>query len=87
MKMTGKVYTRAKIKYLLEEAGWNMAELSEKHGLFRTACSNALREPWPRVERIIADAIGVAPEVIWPERYNEKGKPLVSPLSRRRRIA
>ncbi|EEJ2444476.1 helix-turn-helix domain-containing protein [Salmonella enterica subsp. enterica serovar 13,23:y:e,n,z15] len=26
--------------------------------------------PWPKGERLIAEALGVAPEKIWPSRYS-----------------
>ena len=60
---------RAWIKYRLELAGYNFAKLSREHGLYRTAAKIALDKPYPRMERAIAEKIGVPPEVIWPERY------------------
>lgn len=35
-----------------------------------TALNNALVRKWPKAERIIAEAIGVEPQAIWPSRYN-----------------
>lgn len=35
---------------------------------------NALARKWPKGERIIADAIGVEPAVIWPSRYPHPNK-------------
>jgi Ner family transcriptional regulator len=43
--------------------------LSTRHGLSPHAVSVALLKKWPRVERIIADALGTRPELIWPSRY------------------
>ena len=40
-----------------------------------TALTLALRRPWPKAERIIAEAIGTAPQVIWPSRYHPDGTP------------
>ncbi|HDT6506775.1 TPA: helix-turn-helix domain-containing protein [Klebsiella aerogenes] len=31
--------------------------------------TNALNRRWPKGERLIAEALGVAPEKIWPSRY------------------
>ncbi|WP_258866578.1 helix-turn-helix domain-containing protein [Shewanella morhuae] len=31
--------------------------------------NNVFRVKYPKAERILAEAIGVAPEVIWPSRY------------------
>lgn len=30
---------------------------------------------WPKMEELIAKAIGVTPQEIWPSRYNEDGTP------------
>lgn len=37
--------------------------------------AQALKHPWPRAERIIADALGRAPQAIWPSRYHPDGRP------------
>ncbi|MBJ4981286.1 helix-turn-helix domain-containing protein, partial [Salmonella enterica subsp. enterica serovar Agona] len=33
--------------------------------------TNALNRRWPKGERLIAEALGVAPEQIWPSRYRK----------------
>ncbi len=33
----------------------------------------ALRHPYPKMERIIADTLGLPPQELWPERYNDDG--------------
>ncbi|MDA0148821.1 helix-turn-helix domain-containing protein [Vibrio sp. LaRot3] len=63
---------RADIKAALEKKGLNYAELSRKSGLKSGTLHNALVRHWPKGEKIIADAIGVTPEVIWPSRYSNK---------------
>lgn len=35
----------------------------------------AFRHPYPRMEKLIADALGLAPTDLWPERYDEHGLP------------
>jgi Ner family transcriptional regulator len=59
----------AMIVALLRISGWTLRRLSVAHGLKATTLSDALRKPWPRGERIIAEAIGRSPESIWPSRY------------------
>ncbi|WP_419144767.1 helix-turn-helix domain-containing protein [Klebsiella pneumoniae] len=49
-----------------------MAGLSREHGLSSSTLQNALNKEWPRGELIIANAIGVSPQEIWPSRYFEK---------------
>ena len=33
------------------------------------ALANTLTRRWPKGERLIAEALGIAPEQIWPSRY------------------
>ena len=60
---------KAWIKYQLDLRGLNFASLARQHGLTRTCVIGALYGPYPRMERIIAEAIGVEPSTLWPERY------------------
>jgi Ner family transcriptional regulator len=63
---------RADIKAALEKAGWTLRRLSQAHGYSVFAAAQALHRPWPRMERLIARAIGVSPATIWPSRYVPK---------------
>lgn len=47
----------------------SLAELSRQHGLASGTLTNTLSRNWVRGEEIIAQAIGISPEVIWPSRY------------------
>ncbi len=60
---------KADIKAALEKKGLNMAYLSRLHGLNKITISKALQYPYIKAERIIAEAIGVSAETIWPSRY------------------
>lgn len=60
---------RADIIAALRKKGTSVSALSREHGLASTTLANALRNPWPKGEKIIATAIGVKKEVIWPSRY------------------
>jgi Ner family transcriptional regulator len=56
---------------------WTLRRLSIASGYSANAVGIALRHrPWPAVERIIADALGMQPWDIWPSRYNPNHKPL-----------
>lgn len=46
-----------------------MAALSRKAGLSSSTLANAISRPWPRGEKLIADALEISPEIIWPSRY------------------
>ena len=65
---------RADIIAALKKRGTNVTALSRENGLASSTLSNTLRSPWPKGEQIIADAIGVKPEVIWPSRYHQVKK-------------
>ncbi len=56
----------------LKKRGYSLTALSVVNGYHPTAVGKALRAPWPRAEKIIADALGVAPQVIWPSRYSQQ---------------
>ncbi|MDA8123488.1 MAG: helix-turn-helix domain-containing protein [Deltaproteobacteria bacterium] len=61
----------ADIVAALWKSGWTLRRLSISHGYEAGSAKKALRNPWPRMERIIAHAIGVEPWDIWPSRYDE----------------
>ncbi|EBA9592290.1 transcriptional regulator [Salmonella enterica] len=53
----------------LHKRGLSLAELGRRNGLSMHTLKNALDKPYPRAESIIAEAIELSPEKIWPERY------------------
>ena len=69
-KASQKDWHRAEILCALRMKDWTLASLSKHHGYAsRTTLGHALHRPWPKGERLIAEAIGVAVETIWPTRY------------------
>lgn len=72
---------RADIVAALHKAGWSLRRLSQEAGLSAGALNNALDRPWPKAERIIAAAIGEAPDAIWPSRYEKRHFKPVFPTS------
>jgi len=81
----------ADIKAALEKSGWTLRRLSFHHGYKSgTTLKNALHKRWPKAQRLIAEALGLDPAVIWPSRYPAQhsappgGEP---PRKTRRRIA
>lgn len=74
-KPVGKDWHRADIVAELRKAGWSLRRLSIHHGYSDpTSLAKALSRSWPRAERLIADAIGVPPERIWPRRYAQRSQ-------------
>lgn len=60
---------RADIVAALKKRGLSVRQLSREAGLGENTLANALRSPWPKGERIIAEAIGMKPDQLWPSRY------------------
>ncbi|MDJ0091472.1 helix-turn-helix transcriptional regulator [Pantoea allii] len=58
----------------IKKQGTSLAALSRKAGLASSTLANALTRPWPKGESIIAAALGVKPEQIWPSRYSHAAR-------------
>ncbi|EGQ9150179.1 helix-turn-helix domain-containing protein [Vibrio vulnificus] len=65
---------RADIIAALKKKGISMSALSRKNGLASTTLANALDRPWPKGEKIIAEALGLEPFEVWPSRYPDLRK-------------
>lgn len=59
----------------LRKAGWSLRRLSTHHGYHPTTIKKALHQPWPKAEKLVAQAIGIDPAEIWPSRYTQKCTP------------
>ena len=72
-----KGWRRDEIKAALRQRGWSFRRLGRHYGYKdeRTP-GDVLRRPWPFMEKVVADILGVPPSQIWPERYSAEGKPL-----------
>lgn len=63
---------RADVIAALHKKGWSMRELSKQNGYKGNTLATALDKPYLRAEKIIAAALGIAPELIWPTRYEKR---------------
>lgn len=72
-KPTPQDWHKSDIKAALEKRGITLKGLALSKG-YRSvdAAAQALQRPYPKMERIIAAAIGMQPETIWPSRYQIK---------------
>lgn len=68
-------HRREWIKFQLRVRGSSLSQLARELGVTRHTTILALARPYPRIERAIAKRIGLRPEQVWPERYDEHGKP------------
>lgn len=57
----------ADVKAALEKSGKSLRQLAQAYGY--THIARVLKAPWLAAERIVAEALGVPPESIWPSRY------------------
>jgi Ner family transcriptional regulator len=60
----------ADIVVILRKRGHSLSGLSIANGYHPTAAGKALKQSWPAMEQILAEAVGVTPETIWPSRYS-----------------
>ncbi|MCT6880727.1 MAG: helix-turn-helix domain-containing protein [Snodgrassella alvi] len=71
-KNTAGDWHRADIVAELKKKGWSIAALSRNAGLSSNTLKTALAAPYLNGEKIIAAAIGVSAEEIWPSRYAKR---------------
>ena len=53
----------------LKKRGTSLTAVFRNAGLASSTLTHALNRRWPKGERLIAEALGIAPEQIWPSRY------------------
>ena len=75
--MDTKDWHPADIGAALKKRGLTLSGLSVANGYHSTAAGRALKTPWRAMEVIIAAALGVPPETIWPSRYSGAKRPIV----------
>lgn len=74
-KPAGEGWHKADIICSLWKLGTSVQKLSREHGYESGSLRMTLYRPWPKGERIIAEALGVSPQEIWPSRYHPDGSP------------
>jgi lambda repressor-like predicted transcriptional regulator len=67
---------RAWVHFKLRTRGETFASLGRKCGTSPQAIGNALMAPSARLEAIIAEAIGLTAEELFPERFDARGRRL-----------
>jgi Ner family transcriptional regulator len=73
MNLKTRQVRAAKIKLRLIERGLTCTELERRNCLPAGACTNALYEPGTAGENAIAEALGIPPQDLWPERFDPEG--------------
>lgn len=64
--------------YQLRLQGRSMADVAQKAEppVRRQTLYNVFLRPYPRMEKLVADAVGLRPEQVFPERYDRNGLPV-----------
>lgn len=75
MKSRPKDWHPEDIKAAVRKTGTTLSAISRAAGLSDGAAKRALDIPWPRAEAIIAAALDLRPQDIWPSRYQADGRP------------
>ncbi len=66
---------RAWVIYQVSIQGRSLAAVARGAGVKKQTLYRAFDIPYPRMEKAIADAVGVTPQALFPERYDEDGLP------------
>ena len=74
MKVDNQQWDKSAVKVALERVEISMADLARENDIAPATLRNVWRIPYVKGEQIIADAVGVSPELIWPDRYPRNRK-------------
>ncbi len=67
---------RRSVIYILQLEHRSLSQVAAKNGVSRQCIYHAFRVPYPRMERLIAAALNLAPGELFPERYDRHGLPI-----------
>jgi len=67
---------RAWIIYQVSLLGRSLAQIADDAGVSRQCLYQVFNRTYPRMEKVVADALGLAPKELWPERYDADGLPI-----------
>jgi Ner family transcriptional regulator len=62
---------RAWVIYQLTLRGESLASVARRKGVSRQAMQKVLTHPYPKMEKVLADFLGIAPSSLFPERYDQ----------------
>ena len=66
-------WTKQRILFELRERGVTASELAARAGISRHTIYGGLQRPYPKVNDIVAEALGIQRQVIWPQFYDADG--------------
>lgn len=77
---------RGWIIYQLTLQGRSLASVARKAGVRRQTLYQVFLKPYPRMEKVLADALAMTPQHLFPERYDADGLP-VRRMGRPRKVS
>jgi Ner family transcriptional regulator len=69
-------WSRARILFELKERGTTAAAVAQQEKLSRSTLYSAMERPYPRVHDLIAKALDLPRQHVWPTFYGEDGQRL-----------
>lgn len=66
-------WSKQKILFELRQRGLNAANVAAKARISRYTVYGGMERPYPKVNDLIAEALGVPRQVIWPQFYDADG--------------
>ncbi|MCI7354463.1 MAG: helix-turn-helix domain-containing protein [[Actinobacillus] rossii] len=73
-KKTAEDWHRADILAELRKKGWSLRSLAVEGKVSYNTLKSVLDKPYPKMERLVANAIGIPPEKIWAGRFAERNR-------------
>jgi Mu-like prophage fluMu DNA-binding protein ner len=73
-KKTAVNWHKADILAELKKKGWTLRSLAAEGNVSYSTLKTVFDKSYPKMERLVANAIGIAPEIIWAERFAERNR-------------
>ena len=73
-KKTAVNWHKADILAELKKKGWTLRSLAAEGNVSYSTLKTVFDKSYPKMERLVANAIGISPEIIWAERFAERNR-------------
>ena len=73
-KKTAVNWHKADILAELKKKGWTLRSLAAEGNVSYSTLKTVFDKSYPKMERLVANAIGIAPVIIWAERFAERNR-------------
>ncbi len=69
----GRDWTQDEVLFCLRKRGTSLQRLARQHDYHPRSLHNICKRPWPRGESIVAKALGLTAQQVFPSRYDADG--------------